>query len=312
MESTEIEDGHLVVGLEDLPEPYPLDLSALKDQNDFGEAAFELLKETSTLLFYLAYRAPDRPLERNEAIRRGLIKRLNLLGKSLLSDICNNSGYQQLQICRQVVEAASNYLYLAENDSGSRHDAYVLDSLASEKANLALIDEQVEARGGEVLPIEERMRRSMERTASVAGVDLDAVPGREKSGWPSALERLQALSPTAYPSYRSGSLAVHSGWTVLLLQDIVDVPGGFSLDPVVSPSLQPMTAAATVIAETSAHYVDAEGDDVERAFFAERLEDVIARVRDLDAAHEDYMQSLEEEPGADGESEEEATGPPAA
>jgi hypothetical protein len=223
MASKEDGEGHIAVGLEDLPEPYPLDLASLKDQNDYGEAAFELLKETSMLLFYLGHRATGQPLERNEAIRRGLIKRLNLLGKSLLSDICNNSGYQQLQICRQVVEAASNYFYLAEDEDGSRHDAYVLDSLASEKANLALIDEQVEARGGEVLPIEERMRRSMQRMADVAGVELDSVPGRGKSGWPSAVERLAALSPTAYPSYRSGSLTLHSGWTALLLQDIVDV-----------------------------------------------------------------------------------------
>lgn len=295
MASDATEEGTIAIGREDLPEPYPLDISALQDQEGFCGAAFELLKEASLTLFFLVYRTPDRPFERNEAIRRGLIKRLNLLGKSLLSDVCNNSGYQQLQISRQIVEAASNYFYLSEDDeSGSRHDAYIFDSLASEKANLALIEEQVKERGGEVLPIEERMHRSMERMASVAGVDLESVPGRGKSGWPSAIERLNALSPTAYPSYRSGSLAVHSGWTVLLLQDLDDVASGFSLDPVVSPALQPMTAAGIVIAETAAHYIEVEGDDLERSFFSERLEEVIGKIRDLDVAHEHYMQSIED------------------
>jgi hypothetical protein len=275
----------------DLPQPYQLDLSRLNSDEDFGEAAFELLKETSMTVVWLCGRIPPTPFGRDEAIRRGLLKRLNLLGKSLLSDISNNSGYQQLQIVRQIVEVASNYFYLSEDDaSGKRHDAYVKHSLAEEKANLRFIAEQIKERGGDSLPIEQRMRRSMERMASAAGIDLDSIPAKKHVGWPSAEERLKALSPTAYPSYRGGSSALHAGWTVLLLQDITDVEGGFSLDNQIGPRVQPMTAAGQIIAETAIHYLEAEGDDAERAWFLDRLTVLTEKIRALDEAHEEFLQ----------------------
>jgi hypothetical protein len=276
----------------DLPEPYQLDLSNLKTDGDFGEAAFELLKETSMTVVWLTGRIPPRPFERNEAIRRGLLKRLNLLGKSLLSDISGNSGYQQLQIVRQVVECASNYFYLSGDDaSGKRHDAYVKNSLAEEKANLRFIAEQIKERGGSSLPIEQRMQRSMERKAAVAGIDLDAVPAKREIDWPSAEERLKALSPTAYPSYRGGSSALHAGWSVLLSQDIEEVEGGFSLDKEFGPRVQPMTAAGQLIAETAIHYLEREGEEAEKAWFLDRLKTLAEKIRALDEAHEKFVQA---------------------
>jgi|GEM_PF-2120297 len=292
MHSTTNQDEPIALTEADLPKPYGLELSSLKDENGYEEAAFELLKEASMTVVWLMGRIPSTPFERNEAIRRGLVKRLNLLGKSLLSDISNNSGYQQLQIVRQIVETASNYFYLSEDDaSGARHDAYVKNSLAEEKANLLFIAEQIKKRGGDSLPIEERMRRSMERKASVAGIDLDSVPSKKEIDWPSAEERLKALSPTAYPSYRGGSSALHAGWSVLLSQDIEEVEGGFSLDKQFGPRVQPMTAAGQLIAETAVHYLEREGDEAEKAWFLDRLAAVAQKIRELDEAHERFIQS---------------------
>lgn len=278
----------------DLPEPYELNLSNLKDEDGFGEAAFELLKETSMMVVWLVGRIPSTPFERNEAIRRGLVKRLNLLGKSLLSDISGNSGYQQLQIVRQIVEVASNYFYLSEDDaSGERHDAYVKHSLAEEKANLLFVADQIKKRRDDPLPIEKRMRRSMERMASAAGIDLESVPAKKEVGWPNSAERLKELSPTAYPAYRSGSSALHAGWSVLLTQDIEDVEGGFSLNKQYGPRVQPMTAAGQLIAETTIHYLEREGDEAEKAWFLDRLIGLAQKIRELDEAHEQFMQSAD-------------------
>lgn len=276
----------------DLPTPYEPDYANLKTEGSYGEAAFALLKEASELVVWLVYGIPLTPFQRNEAIRRGLLKRLSLLGKSLLADISENSGYQQLQIVRQIVETASNYLYLAEDDSsGTRHDAFINHSLAEEKDNLRVIASQIKARGTDVLPIEERMRRSIERMASAAGVDFKAVPAKRESGWPNSVERLKALSPTAYPAYRGGSSALHAGWSVLLSQDIEEVEGGFSLENSIGPRVQPMTAAGQVIAETAIHYLEREGTDAEKAWFFDRLADVAARIRELDERHEQLTQS---------------------
>jgi hypothetical protein len=276
----------------DLPDRFALDLTAIKTQDEFEEAAFELLKEASMLVVWLVHAIPVQPFERNEAIRRGLLKRLGMLSKALLSDISYDSGYQQEVLTRQIVEVAANYYYLAGDDgSGERYDAYVLNTLAEEKANLAIIAGQIKERGdAETWPIEERMRRSIERMATAAGVDLDAVPGKNKTGWPKAIERLAGLGPVAYMPFRTGSNAIHAGWTALLHRDIEQVDGGFSLENGPSPAVQPMTAAGLLTAETASHYLEVDGNDAERTWFEARLKDVAKRIRTLDEAHERFMQ----------------------
>lgn len=289
---TEDSSGGFAISPSDLPDPYELDLAALKDQDDYSEAAFELLQESSMLVILLVHVMPKQPFQRNEAIRRGLIKRLGMLSKSLLSDIAHDSGYQQEVIVRQVIEVAANYFYLSEDgESGSRHDAYVLNTLAEEKANLAVIAEQIAERGDAAMPIEERMRSSIERMASAAGVEFENVPGKRKIDWPSAIDRLGVIGPVAYMPYRTGSNAIHAGWTALLLRDLKQVDGGFTLENGPSPSVQSMTAAGLLTADTAVHYLEVEGTDTEREWFEARLIDVSERIQELDEAHERFMQS---------------------
>jgi len=290
--STEDADEPIALSEADLPTPYEPDWPNLKTSGDFKEAAFELLKEASMTVIWLVHRIPPTPYPRNEAIRRGLIKRMALLGKSLLSNITDDSGYQQLQIVRQLIEAAANYVYLTEDDgSGAHYDAYINDSLAAEKHNLEVINAQIQARGGDPLPIEERMRSSIERTARAAGTSFEAVPATRNSGWPNSFERLKRLSETAYPAYRAGSSALHAGWSVLFSQDLTEVEGGFSLGEQAKPAVQPMTAAGTVLAETTLHYLDREGDDAEKAWFWDRLIAVSEKIQRLHEEYERFKQS---------------------
>jgi hypothetical protein len=214
-----------------------------------------------------------------------------MLSKSLLSDIAHDSGYQQEVIVRQVIEVAANYFYLSEDDeSGSRHDAYVLNTLAEEKANLAVIAEQIAERGDAAMPIEQRMRSSIERMASAAGVKFENVPGKRKIDWPGAVDRLGLAGPVAYMPYRTGSNAIHAGWTALLLRDIKEVDGGFTLDNGPTPSVQSMTAAAVLTADTAVHYLGVDGTDAERTWFEERLAGASDRIQALDEAHERFIQ----------------------
>jgi hypothetical protein len=279
----------------DLPDPFKLELPRIRTQDQFEQAAFELLKEASMLVVWLVHAVPKKPFERNEAIRRGLLKRLGMLSKALLSDICHDSGYQQEVLTRQIVEVAANYFYLVADDgSGGRYDAFVLNTLAEEKANLAIIARQVKERGDdEPWPIEERMHRSIERVASAAGFDFDNVPGKAKIDWPKTIDRLALLGPAAYMPFRSGSNAVHAGWTALLLRDIAQVGGGFSLDNGPSPAVQPMTAAGLLTAETAVQYLKIDGTDIERQAFESRLNDVSQRIQGLEEAHEAFMQEQE-------------------
>lgn len=276
----------------DLPQPYRLNLSNLAGDHDYSEAAFELLKEAAFTVLALTGSLRGRPFQRDEAIRRALIQRLALLGKSMLSDAMHEHGYKQPALGRQIIDAAANYFYLAEDEDGSRHWAYVNYSLAEEKAGLEIVVEQIKQRGGNALPIEQRMRRSIERMATAAGTVYEAVPGKSKSGWPTTEERLLQLSPVGYLPFRTGSSDIHSSWAAVLQRDLEEVDGGFQLAPADYADVRPMTAACLFIADAAVDYLQREGTEAERVWFLDRLTTVSEKVRELDQAHEQFMQSL--------------------
>ncbi len=51
-----------------------------------------------------------------------------------------------------------------------------------------------------------------------------------------------------------------------------------------------MTAAATVTAETGVHYLERDGTEIEKDWFLDRLIAGSERIRELDDAHETFMQ----------------------
>lgn len=81
---------------------------------------------------------------------------------------------------------------------------------------------------------------------------------------------------------------------MLLLRDIAQVEGGFTLENESSPAVQSMTSAAIIIAETASRYLEVDGTDAERRWFEARLVEVVERIWALDQAHEGFMQSVEE------------------
>jgi len=276
-----------------LPDPVEIDWENLDSDNAFGEASFELLKDLVFTALPLASIVNGAPFERNEAILRACFLRTVLLGKSLLSDITFNDGYQQIQIGRQAYEVAANYMYLRGDDgSGDRFTQFINDQLAAEKHSLELIDQMIRKRGDDAMPIEKRMRQSMERMASAAGVDLGDVPSIKKTGWPSAFERFEAFGPAAYLPYRTGSSGLHGGWSALLLHELEEVEGGFTLTGRGSPpDTRPVLAlAAMILLVADMHLSDLCGDR-ERAIFHGRLNVIGERRQRLDELHEEWIQS---------------------
>jgi hypothetical protein len=285
------DDRHVLIQA-DLPEPFRLDVAGFSGDEEYCGAAFELLKELSFTVLALMGCLREVPLRRDEAIRRGLIQRMARLGRSMLGDAMREDGYQQPALGRQIIDAAASYFYLAEDTDGSRHQAYVNYSLAEEKAGLEIVVAQIKERGGETLPIEQRMQRSIERMAQAAGTTFESVPGKAKCGWPSTEERLLGLSAVGYLPFRTGSSAIHSSWAALLQRDLGEVKGGFVLDPTSYADVRPMTAAALFIGEAAADHLEREGTEAERVWFAERLSAAVENVRELDLAHEQFLQDL--------------------
>lgn len=278
-----------------IPEPYQPEWALLEepeDENPFMTAGVELLKEAMTLAAMAAELYRPEPMARDEAIRCGLLVRAVRLMRSSLRDVCDGDGEQQIAIFRQLLDTATTLLYLHEDVDGSRHQAYVLDSLVAEREFLRTIETQ-QAQTGEALDIERRIQRSIDRTAASAGVNPAEIPARGSIGWPSSQQRIAALGPTAYDAFRTGSAAIHGTWSDLERNYLQSVDGGFRsrLDPL-TPRPQPLFAGALLICEMAGTYLESAGTDDERTLLDPALDGLLERLSRADRAHEAYLAAL--------------------
>jgi hypothetical protein len=279
------------------PSRHEIDVDSLRESgtyDDFMNDAVELFKELAILCSLGAgvRREADATTDdRNEAIRRGLIVRITKLAKSQLNETCAGHGDQQLALARQLLETCGNLLYVLHQGEGA-YEAFVVDSLIAERELQELIRRNIDERGGKVLPIEERMLRSIEKTAVGAGVDLSKLPPRGKSGWPSAFDRLRSLGlQDLYVLFRLGSVAIHGGWSDLYLHHLDDEGDGrFSihLDDL-RPRPEPLTSMAIVVCTTLTEYLRTQANAI-RELFEPRLDDILERIKGFEGAHEAYLQ----------------------
>lgn len=277
-----------------LPPSFVPDWAALQSATNeypFMDAAGELLKESGTIALLAAGVTPDEPHQRDAAIRCGLLVRLGKLVRQMLADTCDVGGEQQLGLSRQMFETAAALLYLADDEDGSRHQAFVEDSLVAERELLADINRRQAGHPSDPWPIEERMRGSIAHSAAVAGVqDVSGLPSRAKIGWPSVQQLAELLGPTAYSAYRMGSSQIHPNWHDIFRNHLHEVDGGFapSFD-VGSPRPQPLLAGAllTVLA-TDAYLKRRPAAEV--SLFEARPDDLKDRLERVDGLHEQFIQ----------------------
>lgn len=276
----------------DIPDPHDPDwdeLAKAKTEAAFMHASVELFKEAATLAATVAGLYSPAPLQRDAAIRTGLLVRAARLARTTLRDTCDGDGEQQLALFRQLMDTVATVLYLSGDEDGTRHQAYVQNSLVAERESLKTIAAQQKRNGG-TLPIEDRMKRSMERLASVAGVDLDSLPGRKGIGWPTAEELVEQFGPTAYPAYRMGSASLHGTWLDIHRNYLDDVDGGFRprFEPL-TPRPQPLLSGARLLVTATQAQLAVRHAD-ERTLLAPRLHDLTARLRKVDELHEALVQ----------------------
>ncbi|MER7278054.1 DUF5677 domain-containing protein [Dactylosporangium sp. NPDC000244] len=277
-----VDDVHVV-------EPDWRALREATDENPFMHAAVELLKGALGVTSALAGIVPDQPYDLHAAIRCGLLVRACKLCTDLVADACMLMGRQQIALTRQLLETLANLSYLCGDDEcGARHLAFIQDSLIAEREFLKVVERQQAANSAAELPIEARIRASINDTARAAGIEVDQIPGRRQINWPSALDRIEmAFGPTAYPSFRTGSGAVHGTWHDLLRNHLRQVDGGFEPDfgaatarpqPLLSATIQLTTVAITYLRRQSHHHQQMFDEPLAAALgFAFRTDDMHER-----------------------------------
>jgi hypothetical protein len=209
-----------------------VDISRLDNETSRGRVttlAFELYKETIRVLNLAAHildqvSSGSGGLSRNQAICAGLLIRMVKFMIAVLDLTCKSDrGEVVLSLTRSIMESAFNLEFLVRAGDDKHYDDFVKYSLGAERELYDLLQANIAKRGdGSVLPIEQRMLRSLARLCEVSGVKIEDVHPKWSS-WAGGLkQRLQFLQMEEQYVFmhRLPSHAVHGTWVDLYKQHL--------------------------------------------------------------------------------------------
>lgn len=195
-------------------------LQHCRAQGRFEALAFELYKETAILLNVAsnASTAESGVLTRNQAICAGLLMRIVKFRTVVLQlSTSDNRGEIAIVLNRSIQESAVNLRFLLLKDEDRFFDQFVEFRLGPERELYDSVQSNIAARGGQRLPIEERMLASIDRACKASGKEIAKVDPKPRDWGGNVRNRLLALGQeNLYVPFRLVSHAVHGTWVDLL------------------------------------------------------------------------------------------------
>ncbi|MXZ46037.1 MAG: hypothetical protein F4Z08_03435 [Chloroflexi bacterium] len=276
-------------------------LSTAQDERPYLETAAALVTEFGELTALLARTqestegAPVRQ-GRNQAVLYGLTTRIVKLTRRLAAETYEGRGELQLLIDREIFTSTAALAYLLRGRT-DRFEAFVRDSLHADRDVWQHLDNNRDLRAGDNLPQETRMRRRLERSFGLAGLDPAELGLDEESGWPDLRRQVDAIGePDAYRMHQLGADEVHGAWNELVTHhlrtdddDLVWLGPKLGWSPAV---VQPLTAVAIQGSRVMAAYARHLGYEVAEAFRDKYL-DLAGRAALTDRMHEEYLERVD-------------------
>lgn len=282
-----------------------VDISGIENETDHRKidgVVFELYKEALSVVNLGAHLLNESDAAkggwpRDQAICAGLLIRISkfmLVVTELAAD--GNRGEVVHALNRSILESAVNLEFLVRTKDDKFFEQFVKFSLGPERELHDLIQANIAARNGQVLPIEHRMIESISDLCKSSGVKIEDVE-RKYGDWGGGLrERLKAIKKeNAYTMLqRIPSHAVHGTWVDLYKNHLEYVEGANVYGP------QPRFAwvDARFLGPTATLVLDSVRPYLERYFsgahdFAllkDRLDDLQGRIIVADRTHEKLLE----------------------
>ena len=203
-----------------------VDISSVMNEGDIekvNELAFELYKEAVSFVNLASHlldqdAAANGGLHRNQAICAGLLVRIC---KFMIVVTQLSSGGNRAEIVaalnRSILETAINLEFLVTTVDDTYFDKFVILGLGPERELYDSIQENIAARGGDILPIEVRMLSSIDDVCRISGVKIENVERKHKDWAGNVRARLQAVGKEKQYTamMRLPSHAVHGSWVDL-------------------------------------------------------------------------------------------------
>ncbi len=284
-------------------------LEVAREERPFLEAAAGLVTEFGELaaLLVRAWTPPPagaRASARDEAILCALAVRIVKLTRRLAGETYEGRAELQLLLDREIFVSTSAMAYLLRGGH-ERFEAFVRDGLRADGGVWRHLDGNRDMRGGEALPMEQRMRDRLARSFELAGVDpeaAEAAHGEAGPGWPPLDEQLAAIGePDAHRMHQLGADSIHGLWNELHTHHLRAGEAGVGdLEPRLewtAAQVQPLTAVAIQASRVMAAWSRRIGHEVAEAF-RDKFLDLAGRAALVDRYHEEYL-ARSSRPGMD-------------
>lgn len=272
------------------------ELAKFSHEDGFTELAVRLMVETSSWVCVAACTMGSKTVwDRDHAAICGNMVRLYKLLHSVLDQTRQRRQETSFILSRLVFETIVNIRYMIKEFSPELIDSYIAYSFQHERKLRDVIQENIGSRDGETLPIEDRMLKSINRSAAVAGVMLDDINSRQKGPWggKNLFEKSQAVGlESAYlAAFGGASHSVHGNWHELYGNHLHwDEKEGFTPNPDWHrPRPQVLFAVSALVIETLDIYFDFMCGEQATEIFEKPLEDLSARLFQVNVAHEAYL-----------------------
>lgn len=272
------------------------ELAHFSHEEDFTELAVRLMIETGSWVCVAACTMGTKPVwDRDHAAICGNMVRLYKLLHSVLDQTCQRRQETSFILSRLVFETLVNIRYMIKEFSPELIDSYIAYSFRHERKLRDVVQENISARDGEALPIEDRMLKSINRSAAAAGVVLDDINSRQNSPWggKNLFDKSQAVGlESAYlAAFGGASHSVHGNWHELYGNHLHwDEKEGFT--PNLDwhrPRPQVLFAISTLVVGTLDIYFDFMRGRQAAETFEKPLSDLHDRIFQVNDAHEAYL-----------------------
>jgi hypothetical protein len=271
-------------------------IASFTTEGDFTSLAVSLMVETASYCcIAVGTLGQTKIWDRDKAAVAGNMVRQYKLLDSFLDQVCKHREETGMIIGRLVFETTVNIRFLVKNFSKPLINSYIAHSLRHERKLRDRIRANIEARGGSILPIEDRMIRSIERAAEGAGISLDAIDPKDKRPWggKNIFEKAKdvGLEALYLASFGGGSHSIHGNWQEIYANHL-EWDGAAAFTPKMkwrTPRPQMITSMALIINETVGIYFRFIGGDELSDRFDPLLDDLHNRLLDLVDAHEKHL-----------------------
>jgi hypothetical protein len=225
-----------MIDFDDITQPIDnSEIEKFKDESQFMHSLVELNKQIIKLIYkccekFLNENDSPKTLSKEDAVIAGNMARLSKLSKSFLQNICE----QKSEICfildRCIAETCLNIKYILLNGEENVRRNYMKYSLITEKKLHNKVNQNIQKRDGIELPIEERIKTSIENSFDSSDFDMDEV--KNSSRWKSVSSRAKAIEDDNFYNvlYGISSHSVHGNWQEILFNHLNENDKGFEID----------------------------------------------------------------------------------